>query len=236
MSNLTAYQALKAIFNPLKVLISPFKTFREMTQRSNFNGLVVILVLLLIATTGTQYVIGTKIFLKIDSQFQSVLASTTFGGYILWSLIDMTLVFFTNWLLFGGAMFLLMRAFGERVESLRSFFISISYVFSVFIVRMALTAILMATLPNLILGISSWPPATENEYMIYVNQVNAMWIPTLALQAASFLIWIVYGWFVVLGVAAERGFKEIGWRKAIIISLCAFLIDFIVSSFLGMSL
>lgn len=224
------------MFSPLKVLVSPFKTFKEMTQNPQVKGLIVLIALLLAATAGTQYASASKVFLRINTQPTSLLASNMFAGYMISSLVDIAIIFFANWIIYAGALFLLIRAFGEKGGRWRSFFILVGYVFSVFIIRMGVTAALILTLPNLPVAISTWPPATENDYTTYINQVDAIWTPTLASQVASFLTWIFYGWFVILGVAAVHASVEITRGKAAMISVGAYLINFILSSFLRVML
>lgn len=218
---------------PLKVLISPFKTFREMAQNPQVKGLVVVLALILVATGGIQYVSATKIFL---AQQTSLLASNMFTGYMLSSLMDTALTFFVNWIIYACVLILLTKVFGGNARPWRTIFILIGYAFSVFIVRIAVTTVLISTLPELHLAISTWPPATKADYTVYVNQFNAIWAPTLASQTASFLVWIVYVWFVMLGAIAVHASTGITRGKATIISVSAYMINFILNLYLPVML
>jgi len=231
---LTAYQFLKAMFSPLKVLFSPVKTFREAAQDPQIKGLALVLALLLATTAITQYVSALKISLIINNQPTSLLASGLFTEYMLSTLVYMVLIFFFNWIIYAGALLLLIKAFGGKGGPWRPFFMLAGYVFSVYIVRMGVTAVLISTLPDLPLELTTWPPISEDDHRVYVDQVNALWAPTLALQMMPFLIWIVYGWFMILGAVAVRASKEIAWGKAAMVSLGAFLINFMLSSLLGL--
>ena len=104
------------MFSPLKVLVSPFKTFREMSQNPQAKGLLLVLALLLAATAGTQYTSASKIFLVINGQPTSLLNSNIFTGYMISSLVDIALIFLANWIIYAGALFLLVKAFGEKED------------------------------------------------------------------------------------------------------------------------
>jgi hypothetical protein len=226
---------LKAIFSPLKVLISPVKTFKEVAQDPQIKGLILVLTLLLATTAITQYVSALKISLIINNQPPiSLLASNLFTEYMLSTLVYIALIFFLNWVIYAGALFILVKAFGGDGEPWGPFFMLVGHVFSVYIVRMGLTALLISTLPNLPLTVTAWPPTSEDDYNAYIDQVNALWSPTLALKLMPFMIWIVYVWFMMLGAVAVHVSKEIAWGKAVLVSFGAFLINFMLSSFLGL--
>jgi len=49
-----------------------------------------------------------------------------------------------------------------------------------------------------------------------------------------FMGWIVYGWFMILGAGVGRASREVAWGMAAVVSLGAFLINFMLSSLLGL--
>lgn len=221
---------------PFRVIVSPLKAFKEIAQSPNIIGLVVLFALILLTTAASSYVSASKIILWIDGQPISLLASNMFSGFMLTYSIETTLATFINWFAYAIILFLLMAVFGEKGERWLPFFMLIGYVFSVFIIRTFVTAILISTLPELPLQISEWPPATEQDYIAYNDQFNAVWAPTLASQLMSFVFLFVYVWFVILSAIAVHSSREITWGKAIMVSLVAYLAIFTLNLFLPVRL
>jgi len=233
---MTTQQTLTALSYPFRVIYSPFKAFKEIAQNPSIKGLFVLLALILAASVGTVYLYASKIFLTINDLPMSLLASNTFGDFMLSYSVEIITGFIAGWFVYASILFVLIGALKEKRGPLRPFYTLVGYTFSVLIVRMAISAILVSTLPDLPLSISAWPPATEEDLLIYRDQINALWAPTLASQAASWLPWIVYGWLVMLTAIAVRGSPETTWGKAIMISVTAFLALLILSAFLPVPL
>lgn len=233
---MTTQQTLTALSYPFRVILSPFKAFKEIAQNPSIKGLFVLLALLLTASVGTVYVYASKIFFLINDQYTSFLASNTFSNFMLLYSVEIITGFLAGWFVYASILFVLIGALKEKRGPVRPFYILIGYTFSVLIVRMATSAILVSALPDLPLSISAWPPATEEDLLVYRDQFNAIWAPTLASQASSWLPWIVYGWFVMLTAIAVRGSTETTWGKAIMISVTAYLALLILSAFLPVPL
>lgn len=233
---MTTPQTLTALIYPFRVILSPFKAFKEIAQNPSIKGLFVLLSLILAASVGTVYVYASKIFLTINDQYTSFLASNMFSSFMLSYSVEIITGFLAGWFVYASILFVLIGVLKEKRESARPFFVLIGYTFSVLIVRMVISAALVATLPDLPLSISVWPPATEEDFLIYLDQYNAIWAPTLASQAAPWLPWIVYGWLVMLTAIAVRNSTETTWGKAIMISVTAYLALLVLSVFLPVPL
>jgi len=133
---------------PLKVIISPFKALKEIAQTPDIKGIVLIAGLVLLATAGLYYAYSVKVFFLINGTPTSFLSSNMFSGFITSVLTQSVLLFAFNWLIYAGVLFLVMRAFGQKGGSWRLFFILVGYAFSVMIIQSAVSALLIATLPE----------------------------------------------------------------------------------------
>lgn len=233
---MTTHQRLVAIVYPFKVIVSPLRAFKEIAQNPSIVGAVVLFALLLVTNAASLYASASKIILKIDGSPISLLASSMFSDFMLLSSIEMALAFFVTWFVYASILFLLMKILGEKSQRWLPFFILVGYVFSVFIIRTVVTTLLISTLPDLPLEISEWPPATPEDYTAYTNTFNAVWASTLASQVTTFVFLIVYGWFIALSAVAVHASREITWRKAMVISLVALLVNFTLSLFLPVRL
>jgi hypothetical protein len=240
LTELIDRQTLAPIIYPFKVIVSPVKALKEIAQKPSAKGLVVVVGLLVVTTAISEYATSSKIILTIDGILTRLLYSNMFVNFILTSSIEEAVAFFINWLVYAGLLLVLLRLLRpkdeEKPHPRLPFFILIGYVFSVFIIRMILAAALISTLPDLILPISTWPPATTADYNVYLSKFNAIWAPTLASQATSILFWICYAWFVILGAVALHYSREAAWRHAIMASLAAFLTILLLSRLLPISI
>jgi len=61
---------------PLKVIISPFRTFKEITKNPDIKGIVLIVGLFLLATFGFYYVYSAKVFFYVNGTPTGFLMST----------------------------------------------------------------------------------------------------------------------------------------------------------------
>lgn len=223
---------------PLKVIVSPFKAFKEIIQNPDIKGIVLIVGLVLLATAGSYYAYSAKIFLYINGTLTSLLGSSMFSGFIASVLVEGVLLFAENWLLYAGILFLVMRVFGQKGGVWRPFFTIVGYALSITIVQSVASAILMATLPEIrFSNLSIWPPSTENEVAIANAGIQKYWSPTPVYQAIVYLnsplLNIIDVWLVILSVIMVHTFSESTWRKATVISVTAFVLRFFLKIFLG---
>lgn len=235
---LTEHQTRKALVYPFEVIVSPFKAFKEIAQNPDFKGFVLIVGLVLLATAGALCAQSSKLFILINSTSTSLLASNTFANYILSALTETALIFIFNWVIYAGILLLVMRAFGEKGGSWRPFFVLVGYAFSIMIIQWAVSALLIATLPEIhFSNLSTWPPSTQDEVAIASDTIQEIWGPIPAFQAVAYLTFSYINfidiWLVMLSVVAVRAFSQTTWRKAVMISTTAFIIRFFLKLFLG---
>ena len=223
---------------PLKVIISPFKALKEIAQTPDIKGIVLIAGLVLLATAGLYYAYSVKVFFLINGTPTSFLSSNMFSGFIISVLTQSVLLFAFNWLIYAGVLFLVMRAFGQKGGSWRLFFILVGYAFSVMIIQSAVSALLIATLPEIhFSSLSTWPPSTQDEITIANAGIQENWGPTPAYQALAYFnfpyVNLIDIWLVMLSVIIVHTFGEISWGKAAAISVTAFVLRFFLKIFLG---
>jgi len=231
---LTEHKKTEFLAFPLKTIISPFKAFKDIVQNPDFRGLILVVGLIIITTTGAYYAYASKFTWTVDSQLASLLASNMLASYILSVVTQTALLFFFNWLIYAGVLLLVMRAFGEKGGSWRPFFVLVGYAFSTMIVQWAVSALLIATLPEIhFTNLNTWPPSTQNEIAMANDTIQKIWGPIPAYQALAYLSFPFDIWLVILSVIAVRAFSETVWRKAVMISISAFLIRFFLRFFLG---
>lgn len=224
------------LVSPFRVILFPLRALKELAASPSAIGLVMLSSLMVFTSFILSYVTDAKIILSINNQSVSVVASGMFSNNALLYLAEIVLRLITSWFVYAVILLLLTRLFGGKRWPFRPFFMVVGFVFSVFIVRTIASTILISTLPDLHLNISTWPPTTTEDYSIYLDQYNAMWASTLASQVASWLFWIVYAWFVALTAVVVHNANETPWTKSIMISVTAFLIVLTLSAFLPLPL
>jgi len=166
----------------------------------------------------------------------SSLLTTDLSSSIIPILTQTALVFIFNWGIYAGILLLIMRAFGEKQGTWRRFFVLIGYAFSIMIIQWTVSALLIATLPEVHLQITLWPPTGKDEAIV-ARGLAETWGPTLSFRALTFLTFTYINfidiWLVLLSVVAVRAFSATVWRQAIMISTTAFLVRFFLRFFLG---
>jgi hypothetical protein len=222
----------------LKVIVSPFRAFKEIIQNPDFKGIVLIAGLVILATAGLYYVYSAKVFFLINGTSTSFLASNMFSGFIVSVLTQTVLLFSFNWLIYAGVLFLIMRVFGQKGGSWRPFFILVGYAFSIMIIQSAVSALLFATLPEIHFNnLNTWPPSTQDEVTIANTGIQENWGSAPAYQVIAYLnfplINIIDIWLVILGVIIVHSFSEITWGKAAVISITALAIRVFLRMFIG---
>lgn len=225
---------LKSLIYPFEVLFSPLKAFKKIVQHPDIKGLATVVGLVLLASAGVQFFMASKIALTVDSQLTSLLATNSFSNFLFSGMLQSVFVFAFNWLIFAGALLLISSVLGAKGGGWRPFFILVGYAFSVFIVRTAITAALVSTLPQLNFSFSVWPPASEADVTLAQDQINTAWGPTFAFQAGAYVNLAFDAWLVILVAIAVHAYREVTWSKAATISVTAYLIYFTLKLFLGL--
>jgi len=169
--------------------------------------------------------------------YSSLLATGLFSENLSLILIETVFAFSINWLIYAGFLLVILRAFGEKGGSWRPFFVLVGYAFAVTIIQWAVGALLFATLPEVHLQVTSWPPTEQDEPTVNRN-LSETWGSTIAYRAWAYIsfpfINVIDVWLVMLSVIAVRAFSGITWGKAVTISTTAFIIRFFLRYFLGL--
>jgi len=190
-------------------------------------------------------------FTTVNLTYSALVNTSFFGDQLLFYEMFDVLSFFFSWLVYAVALFLIANVFGEQRKEEKSekestkeseeesekrskrrrpwlpFFILVGYVFSVFIVRSAVSAVLISTLPKI-----NFQLATQSEVTLS-DRINAIWSPTLANKVGTYFNFFVEAWFTMLGAIAVHASRKMPWAKAIMISIIAYFIYFTVRMFIG---
>ena len=148
-SVVSEHQKRRALAYPLKVIVSPLKAFKEITQNPNFIGLLLIIGLFMLVAGSEEYIRSSKIILDSSStQSVSLLYSSFFASRFAAVLTRSFYGFFLNWITYAGILFMLVRVFHEKPFPLRPFLIVVGYTFSILILYVAISSVLTSTLPQ----------------------------------------------------------------------------------------
>lgn len=188
-------------------------------------------------------------FTTVSLTYSSFFNAPFFGDYFIsYETLD-TAAFFLHWLIYAGALFLIAKLFGEErreekskeeseeeskeKSSWRPFFIIIGYVFSVFIVRSAVHALLILTLPEINFQVARWPPITAEEIILANDKINVTWGPLLVNQVGTYFNLLVEIWFTVLVAIAVHASRKITWGRAVMYAVIAYFVYLTVRLFIG---
>lgn len=195
-------------------------------------------------------------FTTVSLTYSAIVNTSFFGDQLLFYEMFDILAFCFSWVIYAGALFLIANVFGvERKEEKSEkegkeksdeeeseeenkklskgrrpwlpFFILVGYVFSVFIVRAAVSAVLISTLPEI-----NFQLATQSELTLS-ERINAIWGSTLVNKVGTYFNFLAEIWFTMLGAIAVHASRKIPWTKAIMISIIAYFIYFTVRMFIG---
>jgi len=179
--------------------------------------------------------------------YSSLVSIGFFGDYLLFGAFQTGLTIFLSWLIYAGALYLIVKMFSEERKEEKSkneseeesekrsitgitwlpFFLLVGYAFSVAIIRSAVSAVLFSTLPEI-----NFQLATQAE-VTFGDKVNAIWGPSLMFQVGAYFDLLVDIWFAMLGAIAVHASREISWAKAVMVSVIAYFIYFTLRLFMG---
>jgi len=187
-------------------------------------------------------------FTTVGLTYSALVNTYFFGDYLLITGTEAALTFFLSWVIYAGALLLIVKVFGEerkeekskeeseegskKKSSWRPFFIIIGYVFSVFIVRAAVSALLISAIPQINFQLAAWPPSSA-EITLANEKINLAWGPTLVFRVGTYFNLLVEIWFTICGAIAVHASRKIDWAKAAMFSVIAYFISFMLRLFLG---
>lgn len=216
---------------PLKILISPLKTFSQLAQKPSLKGLLSLSALILVVTAAAQYASATKIDLKINEQRTSFVITDAFGGWFATRLASTALGILLYWLVFASGLALISKIFGGKETSWRVLLVVLAYLLSVFIILYAVRAVIYLVLPSLYFNeLSYWPPNPENEtdWNFALNLIDQSWGPLAVYQFDVVFAFVVLAWLGVLGAVAVKVLREVSWERATAVSAIGIIFTFLV--------
>jgi len=226
---------LESLTYPFRVIVSPLKTFQRIAAYPDIKGFVVVIGLFLLVSVGAQYTLASKLVLTINAQPVNLVTTTYLQDTLISGTFYSLLPFILGWLIFAGLLLVITNITGTKGGRLRQFLVIAGYAFTVFVIRTAITAVLISTLPQVNLSLPA-PPVTEAEWTDYYNQINAVWSSLLATQALPIFNYIIDAWLAILTAVGVRVFQGVSWSRAATISATSYLIYLTIRLFLGLVL
>ena len=165
--------------------------------------------------TGVEFVLAwsapANLTMKIDDLYFAKFVPLTKDFFAGWSssLIMSATSFFIQWGVYGGVVLLVIKLFGEKVGSWKELFVVVGYLFSIRIVYLLVTVVLVPMLPE-----------------TRLENLAQIWYPTLPYQTILYFGLVTDVWMAALCTIAVRLFYTFTWKKAIGISVLASLLNF----------
>lgn len=217
---------VKQMLLPLKILISPVKTFGQLVHKSALKGLLSLSALILVATAATLYTFATKVFVNINDQPTSFLAADSFSNWYISYLVSTTFGIVVYWLIFATGLVLISRMLGGKDISFRILFPDLAYLLSVFVILYAVRTVVYWTLPSLYFSeLSHWPPINDAEISSAVSVIEKNW-GSLPSEIDFIFSFASFAWLAILGTAAVKVLRELQWKRAILVSVIAITFTF----------
>jgi len=218
----------KQLFLPLKVLISPLKTFSFLAQRPSTKGLISLSALILVLTASTLYAFASRVVVNINEQRTSFLVLGSFNNWYTSYIASTVFGIVLYWLVFATGIILISRLLGGKNVSLRILFTSLAYLLSVFVFLYAVRTVIYLTLPSLYFkDLSNWPPMNETERNSAISVIEKGW-GTLPSEIELVLSFAALVWLAVLGAVAVKTLREVNWSKAVLVSLSVIAFTFLL--------
>jgi hypothetical protein len=228
-SVVSEHQRRRALAYPLKVIVSPLKAFKEITQNPSFIGLLLVIGLFMLVVGSEEYIRSSKIILDSSTQSMSLPYYDFFASRFVAVLIRSFYGFFLNWITYAGLLFLLVRVFHEKPFPLRPFLIVVGYTFSILILYVAISSVLISTLPQVHFELNFWTSGAPKDIQTVIDQA---WGLTAASSLLNVLSFAFQFWLMLLGAVALHASTETKWGKAILISMVAYFASIILTALL----
>jgi hypothetical protein len=209
---------------PFRVLVTPLRTFARLAQQPTAKGLVTLAVLIVVSTAAAQYATATRIFLTINDQPTSLIATDSFTSWFTSILATTNLFIVLYWLVFAAGLALVARFFGKKEVKLQTSLVVLAYLLSVLVVLYAVRTITYLALPPITFTIGSWPPVEQAAMDDALNLMSQNWGSLPAYQFGSYFSLVSFVWLVLLGVVATKAMRDISWQRASLVSVVVFTI------------
>jgi hypothetical protein len=155
--------------------------------------------------------VPANLTLKIDDLYFAkfvLIRKYFFAGWFS-SLMMSAFGFFIQWGLYAGVLLLVVKLFGTGVGSWKALLIVVGYLFSVRIVYLLVTAVVIPILPE-----------------VRFENLAQIWYSTLPYQTILYFGFVTEVWMAALCAIAVRSFYAFTWKKAIGIAAFASLLNF----------
>ncbi len=156
---------------------------------------------------------SANLTVKIDDLHFAKFVPLTEGFLAIWFdwLATSAFSFFLQWGIYGGTLSLVIKVLGEKLGSWKALFIVVGYLFSVKIVHILVAIISVSMLPR-----------------ARLENLSQIWPTSLPYQTIIFFSLVTDVWMAALCAIAIRNFYNFTWRKAIMVSVLATLLNFIM--------
>ncbi|PVX24824.1 MAG: hypothetical protein CW691_06375 [Candidatus Bathyarchaeum sp.] len=183
--------------------------------------------------TGIEFTLvwsdSANLALNIDGLFfRNYITSIEAAGLetaILYILFSVTFSVGINWVLWAGILFIVSKLFGEELGKWNVVFVIIGHAFLATAVYTLVSTLIFTSLPILTMPVES---------DLQVAAFSETWLPNLAYQAGTLILWAGEIWIAALSAIVIRLLKDITWGKAATISAVAFGVRFILRIFFGL--
>ena len=129
-----------------------------------------------------------------------------------------------NWILWAGVVIIVAKLFGEDLGRWNVFFVIIGHAFIVAAVYTLVSALAFSSLPVVSLPL---------DYDLQIAVFNELWLPNLAYQVGTLILWAGEVWIAALSAVVIRLMKNTTWGKAATIAALAFAVRFVLRLFIG---
>lgn len=209
---------------PFRVLVSPFRAFKQLAQRPAAKGLITLFALVFATTAIAQFVSATRIWLTVNTVPTSFVQTDNFASWFAVSFSSTVLYTMMYWFMLAIGLVLISRTLKGKETSLRSSFVIFGYLLSVFMVLYTVRALMYLALPTIQFQTDVWPPMGQTAVEDALNLMTQNWGSSFAYQFGYYFTWISLAWLVILGMIAVKTMREVSWLKASIVSVIASLI------------
>jgi len=171
---------------------------------------------------------SANLTMKVDGLFfrnyVSPIETLGFSMAMLYLFVSAAFSVAMNWILWAGIVVIVSKIFGEDLGKWNVFFIIIGHAFIVTAVYTLVSALAFSSLPVVSLPL---------DYDLQIAVFNAIWLPNLAYQVGTLILWAGEVWIAALSAVVVRLMRNTTWGKAATIAAVAFGIRFILRLFIG---
>jgi len=171
---------------------------------------------------------SANLTMKVDGLFfrnyVSPIESLGFSAAMLYLLVSAAFSVAMNWILWACIVIIVAKLFGEDLGKWNVLFIIIGHAFMVTAVYTLVSAWAFSSLPVVSLPL---------DYDLQIAVLNAMWLPNLAYQVGTLILWAGEVWITALSAVVIRLMRNTTWGKAATIAAVAFGVRFVLRLFIG---